>query len=502
MKTKRFISAILALVMVLAMAAPAFAEGDAGETYDITVEIIGEKGCKSYKVEPTEDVVPGTDIVVAGYANEGWKLKSVTKVAKTGVAIQNNNTKYGFYMPESDVTVTFEFVEKDPTVDTYNVYQDEAVEHGTIIATPSEDVEEGTQVSLRYVPDEGYRFVSGSQWVKDADGNEVEMNVRYGFLMPASDAYVYAEFEEIDPTIETYAYLVGKTGSFNDNIKLNFYVYYQEAGQATTMPDDVYAVLTCVDKTVKIRVASVTPNNNGYKLSIDLVAKQIEDDVTLKLVVGEDGAEAFPFRSKDGVENYSKDGKNDSLLDYFTRAIDSETTSDTMKALARAARDYCYAAAQEFGYNWHDQYTFSAAVENVTAATLADYEEVEDGNYPTGVSHKGYSVMFETDNSFRKYVKFTNVENPEEAFTYKVDGKVAPLLKQATRGYYLTFKKVYSDELQKPHTIEISDGTNTYTLSASVLTYCRLVLLSDKTSDAMKTLAKAAYAAEPFRIYR
>ena len=85
------------------------------DTYDITVEIIGEEGCDSYIVDPTEDVEPGTDIRVAGYAKEGWKLKSVTKVAETGVAIEDNNTKYGFYMPESDVTVTFEFVEINPS---------------------------------------------------------------------------------------------------------------------------------------------------------------------------------------------------------------------------------------------------------------------------------------------------------------------------------------------------------------------------------------------------
>ena len=58
--------------------------------------------------------------------------------------------------------------------------------------------------------------------------------------------------------------------------------------------------------------------------------------------------------------------------------------------------------------------------------------------------------------------------------------------------YHLALSRgVYSNHLQDPHTYSVSDGTNTYTITASVLTYARSCAL--KTEKKVSDLGKALY---------
>ena len=50
---------------------------------------------------------------------------------------------------------------------------------------------------------------------------------------------------------------------------------------------------------------------------------------------------------------------------------------------------------------------------------------------------------------------------------------------------------MYSNHLQDPHTYSVSDGTNTYTITASVLTYVRSCAL--KADQKVSDLGKALY---------
>jgi len=115
---------------------------------------------------------------------------------------------------------------------------------------------------------------------------------------------------------------------------------------------------------------------------------------------------------------------------------------------------------------------------------------VPEGELPAGVSLKGITAMFESDNSLRLYLNFDGVA--ASSFEYKVDGKTATL-GHSDNGDYLEVANVAAKRLGDKHVFSISDGTNTLTYTASVLTYARNSLLIEDASEARKNLCKALY---------
>ena len=73
-----------------------------------------------------------------------------------------------------------------------------------------------------------------------------------------------------------------------------------------------------------------------------------------------------------------------------------------------------------------------------------------------------------------------------------IDGNSAELKKRKDGSYYLALDTgVYSNHLQDTNDYSISDGTNTYTITMSVLTYARSCLI--KTDENVINLGKALY---------
>ena len=141
----------------------------------------------------------------------------------------------------------------------------------------------------------------------------------------------------------------------------------------------------------------------------------------------------------------------------------------------------------------------SDAVNNVTADTLNGYIAVRDGDLPDGVSIGGIAAMLESDNTLRLYYGFTGVD-PDDLI-FEIDEDTADLGRREDGMRYLALDAgVYANHLQDVHEYSVSDGTKTYTIEASVLTYARSCARKsdEKTSDLGKALYlynKAAVAA-------
>ena len=322
---------------------------------------------------------------------------------------------------------------------------------------------------------DGYVFTG---WNTAADGSGTAYAAGET-ITPTGDITLYARWKA------AYAYVTAATASFNDKISLNFYIEIPEGWR-----NGAYAVLTCGSdtKTVPLSETKLSEETEraGYKFSYALLAKQIEDEVTIRLYDAE--GRPLPLKNEAGTNDYTETGVPMTVLRYVNAMI--EKGSDSMKALAQAAKDYGYAAKQKFSGG---SCTISNAVAGVSAGDLNAYAAQISGALPAGMEIEFITAMFESDNAFRLYLRFADTVSVE-GLQFWLDDSSHPLTLQTRSDgkQYLTFTGVTSTKLGEAHTFHISDESNTCSIRVSVLTYARSVLTNDATAP-MKTLAQALY---------
>ena len=314
-----------------------------------------------------------------------------------------------------------------------------------------------------------------------------------GTIFPAQDSVrnrlngrtlIPYEIEDPSPVVA----IKGVTGSFNDKIKLNYYFDFPD----TVLADDAaYVTLSNADTettlTLPIKEASFTAGK-GYKFSISLAAKEAGDTITARVYDGND--RALEIRGSSTGSDYTGSGVQYTLMQYFDW-LSKESEDDNEKAVGAAARDYCAAAQIYFGYH-ASGLSVSDDVTDLDAAALSAFVSEKSGTIPTGVSIKGISAMLESDNTLRLYFSFEDID--PAGFTYTIDGKPVSLSQRPDGEYYLALKEgVYSNHLQDTHTYSVSDGTDTYMITASVLTYARSCVIKKKGTEEEKNLGKALY---------
>ncbi len=380
------------------------------------------------------------------------------------------------------ITITAE-VTKDSV---HSVFIPEDLTGGTVAADQT-SAEEGTTVTLTVTTDSNYHLESTR--CRKAGGEDVELTQigvtgSYTFVMPAEDVWVTAEWEAASAVA-----IKGVTGSFNDKIKLNYYLDIPEKVMAD---ENAYVTitneLTGKGLTLTVKGAPYNLEKGGYKFSIPLAAKEAGDTITAKIYNGNDSAITL-IGERSGNE-YTATGVQYTLMQYFDW-LEKNGSDDDEKAVGSTAKDYCSAAQIYFEYH-ADGLNVSSAVNEVTADMLSSYIAVRDGELPTGVSIEGISAMLESDNTLRLYLNFENVDPDELSFA--IDGNNAVLKQRSDGMYYLALGEgVYSNRLQDTHTYSVSDGTNTYTITASVLTYARSCVIKKKATEAEKNIGKALY---------
>ena len=283
----------------------------------------------------------------------------------------------------------------------------------------------------------------------------------------------------------------GATGSFNGRIKLNFYFNFPKV-----LLEDEYAYVTLTNaetgREVKdwIRFTDFY-EGRGFKFSIDLAAKEASDKIIAK-VFDSQGNE-FPIRRADaapGDPAETSTSIEETLMRYLDWLADPDTeVPDNEKRLGATAKDYCTAAQIYFKYH-ADGMTVSDAVKDLSADTLSGYAAVRTGELPEGVSILGISGMLETDNTLRLYYSFDSADPAD--LTFRIDGSPAALRERQDGERYLSLNGgVWPERLQDAHTYSVSNGTNTYTFTASVLTYARAC--ARETDQKVSDLGKALY---------
>ena len=224
----------------------------------------------------------------------------------------------------------------------------------------------------------------------------------------------------------------------------------------------------------------------NHKFSILLAAKEASDKITAKVFDGADNP--LTIVGKTSGTDYTQTGVEYSLMQYFTW-LEGNGTDAKEQAVGAAAKDYCAVAQIYFDYNAAGV-SVSDAVNAVTTEMLSGYAAGREGTLPTGVSVRGITAMLESDNTIRIYLGFKDVDSG--SFTYAIDDNPVDIQTRSDGTTYLALDEgVWSNRLQIAHTYSVSDGTNTYTIAASVLTYARSEAI--KSADRDTKLGKVLY---------
>ena len=288
----------------------------------------------------------------------------------------------------------------------------------------------------------------------------------------------------------------GVSGSFNDKIKLN---YYFDIPESVVDEGGAYVIITngATAEAVTLPVdKAVFVEGKGFKFSIPLAAKEASDTITARLF--DQWGNELSIQNIGGDTDYAETGVQYSLAEYLTW-LENHAENGQERAVGAAAKDYCTAAQIYFDYN-ADGLSVSSAVNTVTAETMSEYASTRKGDLPEGVSIRGISAMLESNNTLRLYLGFNDVD--PYSFIYSIDGSKVDLKQRSTDGaYYLALESgVDPNHLQDEHIYSVSDGSYTYSIKASVLTYARSCVITKNTkiSNLGKTLYlynKAAVAA-------
>lgn len=211
-------------------------------------------------------------------------------------------------------------------------------------------------------------------------------------------------------------------------------------------------------------------------------ARRIAESVQLRILDG--NGNNVGIISKSGTKY--PNGFFFSPMDY---ARQMKTSSNAkMSALAQALEDYGVAA--QIYFNNRNDFAVREEIKAVSANDLAPWNAVTEGTKPEGFSEAKIAAVCEADNSLRVYFAYEVGRNPD-SYSYKIDDQPAQLLQRSDGYRYLAVGNIAANELDTAHSFTISDGTHSFTIRCSVLSYARIAVGSKNA--ALADLGKALY---------
>ena len=270
--------------------------------------------------------------------------------------------------------------------------------------------------------------------------------------------------------------------AFEGQILLEFTLSFPESVLAD---EAAYVSFTKAGTVTKRPVSEGKKSGNDVVFTIPVPAPEYADDIVIKVYGGDDSR--LTLRSGNGTD-YTEDGFAYSVRTYAQKKSQNGSTQE-MRDLAKALDDYGTAAQIYFRYGDFSGAAVDSAVTAVTLDDFAPYALTTEGTKPAGVTGAGIMVEFDTDNTLRVTFK-TDGSKPIDSYTFLMDGtETAPTKKG--KNAYLQVKNIAAPNLDTPHTFTVTDGTDTYTVTASALSY---VYTSVKNGDsARQDLGKALY---------
>ena len=282
------------------------------------------------------------------------------------------------------------------------------------------------------------------------------------------------------------ARISGRSANFGNEIGVNFLL---KISADIVADEDAYAVVTFNGEDYEYLLADCI-SGNSYKITQPFAVKEYRDDMLLHLYSGE--GVLIPLYDKDGNE-VTEQGYTFSMKGYID-AIIQKSSNEKMIALVKAFEDYGSAAMIKFGYNVENAPALSDAVSDFDISILDDYAPVYLDESLSSVIKDTASISFGSKLTLNKYFDFeagTDLSN----YKFYVNGQEVDAVKVNATRYKVSIEAIALRELDEVYKFTVSDGTNSFTVEYSALSYLYKVVNSETTSDEMIDLAKATYLA-------
>ena len=269
---------------------------------------------------------------------------------------------------------------------------------------------------------------------------------------------------------------------FSGKIRLKFAFIFPESVLAD---EGAYVTFEKAGTTTKKLVSEGTADGDAIFFIIPVPAPEFADDIVVRVFDG--GDSQLTLKSEKGTD-YTADGFTYSVRTYAQNKSESGKTEE-IRALAKALFDYGTAAQIYFEYGDFDGLSVDGAVSAVTEDDLAPYALTVTGTKPEGVTSAGIMVEFDTDNTLRITFK-TDGSKPVGSYTFLLDGTEKKATKKG-KNAYLQIKNIAAPNLDTVHTFSVTDGTDTYTITACALSYAYTSVQNGDSNR--QNLGKALY---------
>ena len=261
-----------------------------------------------------------------------------------------------------------------------------------------------------------------------------------------------------------------------DKISLNIHMGLSDA---VALDTGVFMkfILNGVESIVSMDDATV--NGTDYAFTAQVAAKEMADTITAQLYTSMNGLIARHTTS---------------LKDYASYIINTDGYEQRHKEIAAAMLNYGAAAQLHFKYNTDNLANGGFADgwnSGIDVSALAKYAPKATGTLPEGVAFYGTSLVMENRTVIRHYFKMDDATAAKVHVT--LYGRELTLHKNGMF-YYADVTGVDAANLDYAYTIVLSDGTNSFSVVYSALSYVYQVLnTASYEGTTMQQLAQALY---------
>ena len=291
----------------------------------------------------------------------------------------------------------------------------------------------------------------------------------------------YEGKEYTDTKTVGIARVYGRSTNMAEELFFNFWLHISED---ITADEDAYAVVT-LDNEDYTYLLSECVSGNSYRILQSVSITQYIDEMTLRIYTGDDVL--VTLYDKDG-NDVTDTGYSFNMKGYMD--LSRSSSDEKLVALAKAFEDYAAASMIYFDYRADEAPALSDAVAGLDADALQSYVETySDTSLKTVVTDKA-SLNCTSKIYLNKYFIFEEGTDVSSYKFYINDVEVEATKVNATM-YSVTVEGVKYNKLGDAISFKVTDGTNSYIVNYSVLSYCNKVLSSESNPAEFKDLVKS-----------